>query len=180
MDDWKKKYAKNNKKPFSSFEEFKKKILENWSTIHGIPKDTPKGVVNTILHSLGFEENYLIGELNKRLIENGGAKDVILSISNFSYIISRHGSDFINADVLLNMPLVLSNYDVVTKGKKQLYGDFVFYKIFEDGKYGIEMNINKISDESDEYIVHYLMVGHKRNKLLKKYLMSDTLVDKRK
>lgn len=169
------------KKAYKSYSDFSAKTVEVWDKLKEIPKDTPKDKVEEMLRSMGFDENYLIGELNDKL-KNGGSKNVILSRSNLSYIISRHGSDFINADVLLNITSVLSDYDVVTKGKSQKDGDYAFYKLFESEGYGIEMKMNKISDESDDYIVHYLMVSNKHNratKMLNKYLKSDTYVDKK-
>ena len=96
-----------------------------------------------------------------------------MSLNNMAYILSRHSNEY-PLESYLKIKETIENYDVLLKGNRQNNLDFRFYKLCKLGKmtqrFGIEVVIDKKIDFEYEYIVHFNLIGRKRNAQFKKYL----------
>lgn len=156
-----------------SYEEFTKFIKTNIPEIKQITKNSSKEFWIRELENRKFEDYYITNTPSK-LKEFGIVNEVIcISLNNMAYILSRHSKEY-PLESYLKMKETIEDYDVLLKGNHQNDLDFRFYKLCTldniPQRYGIEVVIDKKSDFEYEYIVHFNLIGRKRNAHLRNIL----------
>ena len=139
-----------------------------------------------ILENNNFKSGYRITKTPAVLKKYGIEGDVIMSLSNFAYIMSRHATDY-KVDHFLSIKETIDNYDFLFEGDQPGNRDFKFYKLFIDPEtnktYGIEVAIDRPGNEGSEFVVHLNYIGPKGNKPIKKIRIlkgKNTLIDEKK
>lgn len=161
------------------------KLKEHLSDVQNLDAEISKKEMTTILKELKFEEKYEIATLPKVILEKGLKTDkAILTIDNLAYVLARHAND-IPLEDYSHLKDVIEDYDLLLYGDGRIgNNDFKFYKIInsENGNFGLDVVIAQINSD-DELIIHINRIGSKKKKaekLYKKLLISDRLIDKRR
>lgn len=169
--------------PYTTYERYIKntlpKILQANNT--GSKSDWIK-----ILEQNNFKSEYKVTRTPEILKSYGIDTDIILTLSNLAYILSRHSSEY-SLDTYLQMKSTIEDYDLLLSGNQSGNRDFRFYRLFtEEGEtnpYGIEVVIDRQVSSTMEFVVHLNYIGKKKNKAQKLYrkLMNDShLIDTKK
>lgn len=125
-----------------------------------------------ILERANFKSGYKNASTPQILKDYGIDEDIVMTLSNFAYIMSRHSSEY-DSGIFLKVKEAIEEYDLLLHGHQEGKKDFRFYKLFTNEKdwnpYGIEIVIDKPVISSTEYIVHLNYLGKKKNRALKQY-----------
>ena len=177
--------SKNAIETSRSFEEYKNYVIKNIPSLRRYVTSEKSEWIK-ILEKANFRSGYKIARTPSILKNYGIDEDVIMSLSNFAYIMARHSSEY-EPDIFLKAKETIEEYDLLLHGEQEVQKDFRFYKLFEgtdgSGAYGIEIVIDKPVISSTEYIVHFNYLGKKKNKALKQYrrlLRNENLIDAKK
>ncbi len=123
------------------------------------------------LKQMGFANEYIIAHTPDELKQFGVDEDIVMSISNFAYILHRHSAEFA-PEIYSKAKVTIEDYDLLLHGTHEGLVDFRFFKLFkgENGlSYGIEIVIDKPEGSKKEFVVHLDYYGRKRNRGIKKY-----------
>lgn len=123
------------------------------------------------LKSMGFAREYKIAHTPDELKQFGADEDIVMSISNFAYILQRHSDEFI-PEIYSKAKETIEDYDLLLHGTHKGMVDFRFFKLFKDEKglaYGIDIVIDKPEGSEKEFVVHLDYYGRKRNRGIKRY-----------
>lgn len=164
---------------YHDFEEYIKLMFTSLKKERGKSKD--EWIM--ILKKYNFGYSYIITKTPEILKTYKVDSSIVMTLSNFAYIMFRHGTEY-DESVLLQIKETIDSYDFLFEGIQQGMNDYKFYKLFYNlnttDPYGIEVAIDKPQNEIDEYIVHVNYIGskHKRaikqvRKMKKKFILID-------